>query len=786
MVMGTFIGSTGRAFSFAHLLVTAFCVFVTSIFLAPAALAGTVLAQSPGCQAVNNGGLNLVIPGLAKTTAPIKNSNGFLAANVTADFNIGDRLIITYDVIDHAIASDDTASVTFLNDEDIAGQSIIQRQANYTIPATGNRSITTQFSVAGYDFPGNGLSAVCEPIETGSITIISQTDGPDGSFAYSGALATFTNDTQNGSASAVFSDLAAGSYLFIQEPNQDFGLTSISCSGQSSVIDLSAQSAAVFLTPGENIICTFFNVDLFDEERFGKDSTDAIEGFTYRRARAMLNAEPDRTLFQRRNPESLWQDSAPGAPKLSGTIIDSNGSLSFTASTGRKDSNLFHKGLELWVEANYTSAKDDFTLGSIDSEFGIVYVGADIQPSENLMVGLLASFDWAKESIKGGEMPSLAAPMAFGKRQQGNALQDYFSENIIDQKISGNGWMAGPYIAARLSENLFLSARMAAGGSDNELTLDNRVMDDPFETDRFLARTALTGNHNFGDFRFTPTASVTWFKETSKAYISKTGVSIPKTELKLGRAELKPEIAWRHDLSDGAWWESQFAVSAIWDFERPEILEIQGLTLPTEEFRGRAEGGVQFNWKNGNSLRLSASYDGIGADGYEAYGAGIWFDMPLSRAKPARKIKPAPAIPPPAYKYCPDGLRILEVDPCPEEKPILPAPEDTKLVIYFDHDKSNLLPAELVKIDEAIAAMKERDVKIVLLSGHTDLSGSDAYNEGLSMRRALVVRDALTARGVMIDKITYEFFGESRPAVPTKDGVRLQANRRTEVVIKFK
>ncbi len=784
--MGIFTNSAGRSFSFAHMTGVGVFTFFASIFLAPAALAETVLAQSPGCQAVNNGDLNLVIPGLAKTTTPMKNSNGFLDANVTADFNSGDRLIITYDVIDHAIASDDTASVIFLNDEDIAGQPIIQRQANYTIPATGNRSITTQFSVAGYDYPDRGLSAICEPVQTGSITIISQTDGPNGSFAYSGTLTTFTNDTQNGSASTLFSDLATGSYLFVQEPNQDFGLTNISCSGQSSVIDLGAQSAAVFLTPGEDIICTFFNVDLFDEERFAKDSTDAIKGFTYRRARAMLNAEPDRTLFHHRNPESLWQDSAAAAPKLSGNIIDNNGSLSFTASTGRKDSSIFHEGLELWVEANYTTAKDDFTLGSIDSEFGIVYVGADIQPSENLMVGLLASFDWAKESIKGDEMPSLAAPMAFGKKQQGNALQDYFSENIIDQKISGTGWMAGPYMAARLSEKLFLSARIAAGGSNNDLTLDNRVTDDPFETDRFLARTALTGNHNFGDFRFTPTASVTWFKETSKAYISKTGVPIPKTELKLGRAELKPEIAWRHDLSDGAWWESQFAVSAIWDFERPEILEIQGLALPTEEFRGRAEGGVQFNWKNGNSLRFSASYDGIGADGYEAYGAGIWFDMPLSRAKPARKTKPAPAIPPPAYKYCPDGLRILEVDPCPEEKPILPAPEDMKLVIYFDHDKSNLLPAELAKIDQAIAAMKERDVKIVLLSGHTDLSGSDAYNEGLSMRRALVVRDALTARGVMIDKITYEFFGESRPAVPTKDGVRLQANRRTEVVIKFK
>ena len=70
--------------------------------------------------------------------------------------------------------------------------------------------------------------------------------------------------------------------------------------------------------------------------------------------------------------------------------------------------------------------------------------------------------------------------------------------------------------------------------------------------------------------------------------------------------------------------------------------------------------------------------------------------------------------------------------------------------------------------------------------GHTDTSGSPAYNEGLSERRASVVRDALVARGLAAGAVTTQARGESDLARPTSDGVREPLNRRTAVTISFR
>jgi outer membrane protein OmpA-like peptidoglycan-associated protein len=70
--------------------------------------------------------------------------------------------------------------------------------------------------------------------------------------------------------------------------------------------------------------------------------------------------------------------------------------------------------------------------------------------------------------------------------------------------------------------------------------------------------------------------------------------------------------------------------------------------------------------------------------------------------------------------------------------------------------------------------------------GHTDTSGSTQYNQGLSERRASVVRDALVARGIGAGSITTQAHGETDLARPTRDGVREPLNRRTAVTISFR
>ena len=69
-----------------------------------------------------------------------------------------------------------------------------------------------------------------------------------------------------------------------------------------------------------------------------------------------------------------------------------------------------------------------------------------------------------------------------------------------------------------------------------------------------------------------------------------------------------------------------------------------------------------------------------------------------------------------------------------------------------------------------------------MIEGHTDRAGSNAYNIDLSQRRAQSVAGYLQQQGIGSEIGTVDWEGETEPAVETADGVRLQENRRVEVV----
>ena len=67
--------------------------------------------------------------------------------------------------------------------------------------------------------------------------------------------------------------------------------------------------------------------------------------------------------------------------------------------------------------------------------------------------------------------------------------------------------------------------------------------------------------------------------------------------------------------------------------------------------------------------------------------------------------------------------------------------------------------------------------------GHTDRSGTDKYNILLSKLRANEVKKYLLSLGILEDNINTFYFGEKKPKIITKDGVREKINRRVEIFI---
>jgi OOP family OmpA-OmpF porin len=102
----------------------------------------------------------------------------------------------------------------------------------------------------------------------------------------------------------------------------------------------------------------------------------------------------------------------------------------------------------------------------------------------------------------------------------------------------------------------------------------------------------------------------------------------------------------------------------------------------------------------------------------------------------------------------------------------------------FDVNKSTLKPAGKEELDAVAAKIsgnaKVTDVKIV---GHTDSTGTEAYNQQLSLKRATAVRDYLVSKGIDSNLMSVSGMGESQPIADNSTSAGRAKNRRVEVSI---
>lgn len=146
------------------------------------------------------------------------------------------------------------------------------------------------------------------------------------------------------------------------------------------------------------------------------------------------------------------------------------------------------------------------------------------------------------------------------------------------------------------------------------------------------------------------------------------------------------------------------------------------------------------------------------------------------------------------------GLRYtFGAPPKPEPKPAAqpaPPPQPPKQVapaapkpprnyiVFFDWDRADLRDDARQIIRTAVDNLEAvGGVVRIVLTGHADRSGADAYNLKLSQRRADSVKAELQRLGVTTREISTVAKGEREPLVATDDGVREPRNRRVEIVL---
>ena len=480
-------------------------------------------------------------------------------------------------------------------------------------------------------------------------TLVLTKSASPGSFGNVGETITYTYVVHNGGAALItnvrLADDKVGAFNCgaVSLPTSLAAGASLTCTGLYSIAegDMVAgtvtNNAQAFGDPSIQSNIASVTVRRNDTD-IRERTQQTINNFLQRRTDLLLSEEPDRNRFVRRFTGALWgSPSGKTAGSDSGSKVSLTGdgtAARFAFSTGlrqmaadaraaseaerkRKEEQgmmalgsspdsvgsaeeLLRSGWDFWVEGHYAHFDDDRLSAGSSGNLGVMYVGADYLLTPAILIGALIQFDWMEDQ-------SSAAQTA----------------------TKGDGWLAGPYVSAKLSDNLFFDARAAWGQSDNSVN-PLGFYTDKFDTDRWLAKGNLTGNWTAGDWRFTPSLGVAYIEETQEAYTNTLGILIPGQSVSLGRVTFGPEIGYRFFAADGTIIEPHAALIGMWDFDKPDALVFADEIVGTDEFRGKVQAGVLFTMPSGYTVRATGSYDGLGSDDFDAYGGQLWVNMPLN------------------------------------------------------------------------------------------------------------------------------------------------------------
>ena len=103
--------------------------------------------------------------------------------------------------------------------------------------------------------------------------------------------------------------------------------------------------------------------------------------------------------------------------------------------------------------------------------------------------------------------------------------------------------------------------------------------------------------------------------------------------------------------------------------------------------------------------------------------------------------------------------------------------------LLYDFDSDVVRPEARTNLRELAVSLEKYPGSNVLIIGHTDRLGTEAYNMGLSDRRATAAATYLISQGVSGARIATRGLGETEPIASNETEAGRQANRRIEVAI---
>lgn len=367
----------------------------------------------------------------------------------------------------------------------------------------------------------------------------------------------------------------SGGSVFAVEPSLPDGLSIDRSSGTISGTPRTVRPAASYRvtttdSAGGSSFATLSIAVHEDEEAVVEEVTQSVQSFMAARADRILASEPRGLRFETR----LRRDASRN---LVARADDDQARLIFSHQKTHADGSWY-----TWIEGKYTSYRDTSGRnGNRKGDFGMVSLGADYLVTENLAVGIMAQLDRMSEVNRGRT------------------------------DLSGTGWSVGPYMAGRIREGLFYTARIGWGETANRTAVNVHGGEadwfaGDFDTDRVIATASLYGlNKLEGGLTIVPEIDISWLRERQKVFRVSDGISavtVPESEIDLTRFTLS------------AAFEQEMAPDALTAYIRPALSWDIASTgnLDRRDAYGALEIGARSGMRSTWHGDVSVAYDGIG------------------------------------------------------------------------------------------------------------------------------------------------------------------------------
>lgn len=228
---------------------------------------------------------------------------------------------------------------------------------------------------------------------------------------------------------------------------------------------------------------------------------------------------------------------------------------------------------------------------------------------------------------------------------------------------------------------------------------------------------------------------------------------------------------WGNTEDDDVLWRA----GATWDIGRTRValigeafgaIDIAGGASPSEFGFGVRKSLEPVEIAAGVNWGISRD---IGSPEWRAYTMLSW-----TMARPHRRVVPVLPL-----------AEVTEATPAPVEPEVEPeAITEIPQIAFFAFNSAEILPESRADLDAvARVLVAHPELGRIRVEGHTDPSGTERFNLGLSLRRAQAAAAYLVACGVPADRLVPVGYGEREPLFSNETAEGRAANRRVEFTI---